>query len=73
LNARAAQDGRDKPDPQFIKNPNGWLRDEPAPARVIDQHGRPDMTYRTNGQRVSVGTASLERKRQVLREAGMLS
>jgi hypothetical protein len=78
LNARAAQDGRDRPDRQFIKNPSGWLNgerwlDEPASAHVIDQAGNCVTARQVNGHRLSAGSASSERKRQILREAGMLS
>jgi hypothetical protein len=63
LNVKAAQDGLDRPDPQFIKNPSGWLNGErwldalvPAPAAalpVIDQEGNPDMPYQANGGRMN--------------------
>jgi hypothetical protein len=77
LNARAAQEGRDKPDPQFIKNPSGWLSgerwlDQPVGGRVIDQDGRPDMTYRANGHSRSKVDEAIARNLENCRRMGII-
>jgi hypothetical protein len=78
LNAKAAQEGRDKPDPQFTKNPSGWLNgerwlDEAAPEptmRLFDVHegGAP----RTNGRRMSKGDENIARNLENCRRMGLI-
>jgi hypothetical protein len=65
---------RNGQDPNFTKYPASWINakcwtDEPAGGRVIDQAGNPATPRQVYEPRMS----SSDRKRQVLREAGMLS
>jgi hypothetical protein len=53
-------------DPKYTRYPTTWLNqecwtDEPAPARVIDQDGRPDTPHRANGHRLSYADQKIAR------------